>query len=301
MSMPASAAPSLPDDLSAWLDREVGPVVPVRRLIGGITGEIVQVRRADGGDLVVRSWAGDDPEQPLLVRREQAGLAALADTGLPVPRILAADAEGVEAGRPTTVTSFLPGRVELAPPDLRTWVRRLAATLVRIHAVPPPPLALCGRWTSTSSDALAVTLDTGAGRAVRELADDARARADVELVTSHGDYQHFNVLWDDGGDVSAIVDWPTAGLAERGLDVGHCRLNLAALFSADAAMDFLDDDEELAGVRVDPAADVERLLQVDGSWPRFLPRQVAGRAPVDGPGMIDRVRETLVRTLRRTG
>lgn len=74
---------------------------------------------------------------------------------------------------------------------------------------------------------------------------------------AHGDYQHFNVLW-QGERVSGVVDWPTVGRADRGRDTGHCRLNLAVLFEADLAMDFLDAYEERAGVAVDPAADLRR-------------------------------------------
>lgn len=41
--------------------------------------------------------------------------------------------------------------------------------------------------------------------------------------------------------------------------------------------------------------------EVELVWPRFIPLQVDGRAPVDGPGMAGRVRETIHRTLDRAG
>ena len=63
----------------------------------------------------------------------------------------------------------------------------------------------------------------------------------------------------------------------------------------------LEDYEQIAGRRVDPAADLQRLLNFGPNWPEFIPLQVAGRAPVDGPGMATRVRETIMRTLRRAG
>ncbi|MBP2381588.1 phosphotransferase family protein [Brachybacterium sacelli] len=283
--------------LRAWLSPFVGEVSLVRSLVGGITGQMLQVRRADGrGDVVVRRWSGDGSWQHDMVRREAAGLDALADAGLPIPSLLAADPEGAASGLPTTLTRFLPGQVELAPFDLRAWVRRLAAMLARIHAVPPPVLGPCELWASSELSWLEQGGDPGLARTARELA--ARPADPARAVLSHGDYQHFNVLW-QGGSISAVVDWPTVGLADRGLDVGHCRLNLAVLFSADAAMWFLDDYEELAGVRVDPACDLQRLLNFGPNWPEFIPLQVAGRAPVDGPGMAGRVRETITRTLRR--
>jgi len=64
---------------------------------------------------------------------------------------------------------------------------------------------------------------------------------------------------------------------------------------------FLDDYEQLAGTSVDPGPDLRRLLGFGTDWPRFIPLQVDGRAPVDGPGMAGRVRETIRRTLARAG
>jgi len=285
--------------LRDWLRPLLGEVEPVRALTGGITGQMLHLRRTDGGaDVVVRRWSGDDAEQPALVRREAAGLRALAGSDLPLPALLAADPDGTGSGRPSTVTTFLPGAVDLAPSDLRGWVRHLAGTLVRIHGTSAPPLGPCELWASSDLGWLDGEADAGSGREARELA--AHAPDPARAVLSHGDYQHFNVLW-RGGEVSAVVDWPTVGLADRGLDVGHCRLNLAVLFSAEAAMWFLDDYEQIAGTTVDPGADLQRLLNFGPNWPEFIPLQVGGRAPVDGPGMAGRVRETIRRTLQRAG
>lgn len=295
---PVAEQPLTPE-LRAWLRPVLGEVSLVRSLVGGTTGQMLQLRRSGGDDVVVRRWSGLEAEHPGRVRREVAGLTALADAGLPLPALLAADPHGDVAGLPTTVTTFLPGRVELAPPDLDTWVQRLATMLARIHSEPVPDLLPCELWSSSEpSTWLEAEGDAGLAREARALT--ARPVDPTRRVLGHGDFQHFNVLWRDG-DVSAVVDWPTVGVADRGLDVGHCRLNLAVLFSADAAMRFLDDYEALAGVTVDPAADVQRLLNFDATWPAGIPVQVAGRTVVDGPGMAGRVRETIRRTLRRAG
>lgn len=297
MPVTPDSAASIDPALRAWLTREVGAFSLVGPLIGGITGQNVRIRPLDGtGDLVVRSWPVDGEDHGVRVRREIAGLEALAATDLPVPRLIAADPDGASTGSPTTVTTFLPGQVDLTPADPGTWVRNLAGMLARIHAVPPPELTPCEQWTA--EDHAWLDLDPGLAREARALA--ARPADPAAQVFAHGDYQHFNVLWHEG-DVSAVVDWPTAGLADPGLDVGHCRLNIAVLFSVDLAMRFLDGYEELSGRKVDPAADLRRLLNFDASWPRFLPAQVAGRVPVDGPGMAGRMRETVARTPRRAG
>jgi aminoglycoside phosphotransferase (APT) family kinase protein len=124
---------------------------------------------------------------------------------------------------------------------------------------------------------------------LREAAREAASGPLVEEPTFvHGDYQHFNVLWSDGR-LSGVVDWPYAGIGNRGSDVGHCRLNLAVLFDARTAEDYLTMYERAAGVRVDRRADLRALLCFDLRWQRFIPRQVNGRAPLDLAGMPDRV------------
>jgi hypothetical protein len=55
--------------------------------------------------------------------------------------------------------------------------------------------------------------------------------------------------------------------------------------------------ERAAGVQVDRRADLRALLCFDLEWQRFIPRQVAGRAPLDLPRMPDRVAATIRNTL----
>jgi aminoglycoside phosphotransferase (APT) family kinase protein len=169
-----------------------------------------------------------------------------------------------------------------------SWLGRLATTQAAIHAVPDLPET---RWDGWYHDG--APLDWLTDRGLRDAAREAASGPLVEeKVLVHGDYQHFNVLWSDGR-LSGVVDWPNAATGSRGSDVGHCRLNLAVLFDTRTAGDYLLMYERAAGTRVDRRADLRALLCFDLGWQRFIPRQVAGRAPLDLHGMPGRVAATV--------
>jgi aminoglycoside phosphotransferase (APT) family kinase protein len=280
--------PPTPDILQ-WVAEHVHPrarVTTVAPLPGGITADMdrVTVDFPTGlKDVVLRRWPGEDWADGL-VTREASGLAAVRGRGVPAPRLLAMDEDGAETGVRCTLTSALTGHPDLSPADMQSWLRQLATTQATIHAVPDHPQT---RWDD-GYDAGA-PLDWLADRGLRDAAREAASGplAEEEVLV-HGDYQHFNVLWCDGR-LSGVVDWPHAGTGNRGSDVGHCRLNLAVLFDARTAGDYLVMYERAAGVRVDRRADLRALLCFDLGWQRFIPRQVAGRASLDLAGMPGRV------------
>jgi aminoglycoside phosphotransferase (APT) family kinase protein len=194
------------------------------------------------------------------------------------------DEDGAETGVRCTVTSALAGEPELTPADMESWLGQLATTQATIHAVPDHPPT---RWDGWYDEA--APLDWLADPGLRAAAREAAAGPLVEeQVLVHGDYQHFNVLW-SAGRLSGVVDWPTAATGNRGSDVGHCRLNLAVLFDSTTAEDYLVEYERAAGALVDRRADLRALLCYEPEWQQFIPRQVAGRAPVDLGGMPGRV------------
>jgi hypothetical protein len=106
------------------------------------------------------------------------------------------------------------------------------------------------------------------------------------------------VLW-SRGRLSALVDWSSSRIGPPDIDVGHCRLNLAVLYSAAVAERFRLAYESHAGRRVEPWWDIHELLAYDDSWRAFIPVQVASRAPVDVRGMTRRVEELLANALAR--
>jgi aminoglycoside phosphotransferase (APT) family kinase protein len=248
----------------------------------------VTVESATGPeDVVLRRWRREDRAEGL-VTREASALAAVRGRGVPAPVLLAMDEDGAETGVPCTLTSALTGQPDLSPADRPSWLRQLATTQAAIHAVPDLPQT---RWDGWYRDD--TPLDWLADRGLREAARHAASGPLVEeKVLVHGDYQHFNVLWFEDR-LSGVVDWPNAATGNRGSDVGHCRLNLAVLFDTSTAEDYLRMYERAAGVRVDRRADLRALLCFDLGWRRFIPRQVAGRVPLDVHGMPGRVAATI--------
>jgi aminoglycoside phosphotransferase (APT) family kinase protein len=256
------------------------------RLPGGLSRHVVLKRYTDPG------WG----DTRALVENEAAALVAVEATTVPAPRLLGASPDGADTdGVPSVLMTRAPGRVWLTPPDLDAWIRQLATLLPSLHA------GATGVWTGQPRDPSAVTVPRSARRPDVWLASKAVIATEEPsgaAVLAHGDYQHFNVLW-SRGRLSALIDWSSSEIAPPDLDVGHCRLNLAVLFSAEVAERFRLAYEAEAGRRVEPWWDVHQLLAYDDSWRDFIPVQVAGRAVVDVRRMTGRVEELLAIGLAR--
>jgi aminoglycoside phosphotransferase (APT) family kinase protein len=278
-----------------WVETELGPNVRIRkvaRLFGGMTADMDRLTVEDSEhtfDVVLRRW-GDKPWADGLIVRETAALTLLANQDLPVPRLLAADRSGDQSGVPCLLMTALPGEPLLVPGDLADCLRQMARLLVRIHDVVPSGL------TDTDPQRLDEHADHAwiGDPALRQAVTEAAAAPAARVPTLvHGDFHQLNILWSDQ-HISGIVDWTYTGSGFREIDVGHGRLMLAVLFTADAAENFLRLYEAEAGTRIDPRADIRALLAFNPSWMTFVPELVAGRASTDPQGMAGRV-ETLLR------
>jgi aminoglycoside phosphotransferase (APT) family kinase protein len=298
---PAAKFPS-PDTLQ-WVAKAFGPgarVVGGRRLTGGLISSVhrLSVETRDGArrQVVLRQHlsaeAGERPAE--WISREANVLQALEQTDVPAPRLLAIDPEGKASGFPALLMSRMPGSVYLAPNDADSWLKQTASMAARIHNI-SLKAELPNRRVRRSERQ--VPKWTGQPDLWREvIAVTAAAAPAYEPRFIHGDYQHFNLLW-SRGRLTGVVDWGGGAFGHPDADTGHCRLNLAVLFSADYAERFRLAYEAEAGRKVEPWWDLRELMAYSPDWQEFIPIQVAGRVPVDTAGMTARVEELMGATL----
>ena len=289
-----------------WVARSVGKgarVVGGHRLTGGITSSMhqltVETRTGVRQQVVLRRWrpgaSNEAADAGLFVQREGNVLSRLETTDIPAPRFLAADPTGEFTGVPALLMSRMAGRMDLAPVDQNAWLRQIAVMAVRIHELNVE--AVPRRWEARTVPVPAWTSRPADWRAAAELVRGPVPDHDTRF--SHGDYQHFNFLW-QRGRLTGVVDWVSASRGPADVDVGHCRLNLAVLYSAELAADFLAVYEAEAGRSVDPYWDIRcATAPAFEDWTQFIPLQVGGRASFDSAGMTTRVDELLGAALRR--
>jgi aminoglycoside phosphotransferase (APT) family kinase protein len=293
-----------PAEALRWVERTVGRgarVVGWRRLTGGLTSAVHRLtveRNGRRAPYVLRRWVpgGDHGDYAIrAVASEAATLTALERGDVPAPRVIGATTDAAHAG-PALLMTRMPGHVLLMPRDRERWLQQMAHMLARIHAldVAAKPFE---SWLDLSQ--LSPLPDASRPDIWSEaIALAAEPRSPSGTCFIHRDYQHFNLLW-SRERLTGVIDWPEACVGPPDVDVGHCRLNLTVLFSADIAERFRQMYEAEAGRKVDPWWDVHALLSFGPAWKTFLPVQIDGRASLDVDGMTRRMEDVLERTLRR--
>lgn len=247
--------------------------------------------------LVLRQYEHADSDTAELVRHEASVLRAVHDAGLPAPEPIAADADGRESdAHPAILMTRLPGGLDVTPVDAEAWLRQIASMAVRIHDVQ----VSAGPFRSRIDAAAPVTPVSATRPAVWDAAFGILRQRAPQPATCfiHRDFQPFNLLW-RRGRLTGVVDWGKACTGPADFDAGHCRLNLAVLFGADWAERLRLAYEAEAGRAIDPWWDLYAVTAYSDAWRRFIPVQVAGRAPVDVEGMTGRVEQLLDAIVRR--
>lgn len=198
------------------------PVVDVAPIGGGITNTKWLLRLVEGDPLVLRwsdpvVWGAVGREH---VRREALACRLLADSGLPVPRLVASDPDGAAAGGPANLLTWRPGRVrhDRLGPAAVTALARLAVT---VHRQPvavehrPPTFAFRGA-TEPRVPEWARWPDLWRRAIDRWSAGPPRTPSGF----LHRDFHLGNLLW-QGDTVTGLVDWAETSWGPPDLDVAH--------------------------------------------------------------------------------
>ena len=207
----------------------------VKPMSGGASAAIYQV-----GNFVLKSYVDTEwlAEEPDLVKHEARSLRYAKKGGLRVPTVIAYDEHGEKSGKPLILMDKLEGSPVLAPNDSVHFVEGLAQTLAAIHKQDATDFEwVYSSYTDMSTAIIPkwATNSTTWQRAI-ELANGPTPNQSVCFI--HRDYHPTNILWQDG-QVSGIVDWVNACRGPAGIDVGHCRVNLALLHGVEMADAFL--------------------------------------------------------------
>jgi aminoglycoside phosphotransferase (APT) family kinase protein len=296
-------------DAHEWLGRSIG--ITTRRhdivqMKGSTSSSVFLIQCPRGSKpqrFVLRvldnqEWLAEEPD---LAAHEAAALEEAQKAGLRAPKLVAYSSNDVGFGAPVVLMSFIEGNIELRPSNFQQWLGGLAGQLALIHqhtadafpwryrswvekaALAPP------KWT---------TIPRVWERAI-ELA--LGAEPDSHSVFIHRDYHPTNVLWHKGA-VSGVVDWINACRGPAGVDVAHCRINLANMFGPAAADQFLDTYIEVAdGFAYNPYWDVDSILDACIPQPSFYgPWQEFGLSIIAPEVLRHRVDAYLERVMMRT-
>jgi aminoglycoside phosphotransferase (APT) family kinase protein len=239
--VPDSRSPTCPPPWSAareaWLTTAVGDrtrIVATTRIgVSSTTMDAVDVadprgrvhrlalrRFTDSDRLTTDPWY--DPSN------EAAALELLEGSGVPAPRLIAADLAGEVWDDPTLLTSYIPGRTVASPSDMRRYLSQLASTLVRIHAVPVRSRSSLLAYAPYAPAALINTPEwtSRPGLWERVLGIIAAPPPSAQPGFIHRDYHQDQALF-VRGRLSGVVDWTTACIGPRDIDLARMRLNLA--------------------------------------------------------------------------
>jgi aminoglycoside phosphotransferase (APT) family kinase protein len=262
-----------PADALAWAGAALGGVVTrVRALGGGRSSAVHALRVTRSGrppdTVVLRRYVRDRvlEEDPDIVQHEAGVLDQLRDSPLPVPRLLAVDTSGDDAGVPALLMSHLPGRPDWSPRDVDPWLRGLAGFLVGLHDVAVPSGAGLGPFQPYPPERREPPPWMRHAALWDRAVEVSRSQPGAgERVLIHRDYHPGNVLW-RAGKVTGVVDWQEACVGPPSVDVAWCRLMVLGRLGIDAADRLVSYWEGASGRAYHPWAEVAMLVE-RLSWP----------------------------------
>lgn len=166
-----------------------------------------------------------------LSAREGRILSTISTTSLATPDLIATLPDN------GVIMSWLPGAVELPAQPSQEWIMQLARPLADIHSVNVKVPYTFTSWNDTLHTSQPSWWQSDSLWA--EAQSLTSSAPEYRQTFIHRDYHPVNVLW-QGDRISGVVDWINACMGPAGIDVAHCRLNLAIMYGQEAAEEFLE-------------------------------------------------------------
>lgn len=293
----------------AWLAQSIGATprsLDIVRLKGSTSSSVFLVQywpRTTPQRFVLRvldnqEWLATEPEA---AAHEAAALTQAQKVGLRAPRLVAYASADSGFGVPLVLMTFIEGTVELRPANFQRWLEGLAAELAAIHRHTANSLAWHYRSWVKKTALVPPTWTTIPHLWKRAIEIVGRGEPDVPPVFIHRDYHPTNVLWAVGA-VSGVVDWINACQGPAGVDVAHCRTNLALMFGPQAADQFLETYRKIAQeFEYHAYWDLDSLFDMCLPQPTFYPPwQVFGLGLLTPETLQQRIDAYLVGVMRQT-
>lgn len=256
-------APELPDVARAWAAaRSPYPIVGVDQVGGGITNTKWLLRLANDDHLVIR-WAdpqvwGETGREH--VRREAMALRLLADSELPVSRLVATDPNGADAGGPANLLGWQAGATRLSPLG-PVAIDELARIAVAVHRVPVPEAERPPVFDYRGPAHPEVPGWTGRPELWRHaIALGKTGAPPTPYGLLHRDFHFGNLLW-EGDQISGLIDWAELSWGPPDLDVAHLCSDFAMLHDVGEAEAFRTAYVAQGG-RLDPDPDAARFWMI---------------------------------------
>ena len=218
------------------LGRSLG-AARVETMPGGHSWDTYLVSTASGPEAVVRVAPRGGTLDPYDVEVERRALRA-ARGALPAPDVLLVAAHPSEFGAPLQVQTVAPGArlrssQEIPLHERKRYRAAMAVALGDLHRLGDPSRLSAVKTTGEAIRSIidvevehylraAAARQPGFEIGLRWLLSNLPGGSD-EPVVCHGDYRIGNILWDDGGEISAVLDWERAWAGDPMCDIAFTR------------------------------------------------------------------------------
>ena len=292
----------LPPYFTDWICRHLdsdAEILTVTQLKGSTSSDLFRIEVSEGTSdfnlvlrlLTNREWLAEEPD---LAAHEAAALELARKSNLPVPEIVAFDAEGHNYGIPAVLMTEVPGEVNLQPVNFDGWLRQMAAALQPLHTLDAADF----HWTYhpyNDPKTLQVPCWTSQPKLWKTAIEVVNQPAPPsEMCFIHRDYHPMNTLW-QGKTLSGIVDWVNACRGPAPFDLAWNRLNLVQMYGLEVADHLRQHAVNLCGKEVwHPYWDLMALIEVLPGPPEVYPPWLDfGLRGFSTPLMIKRIEDYL--------